>query len=218
MDNRNITKEGIVLHQSLFDQIISKSNLLISWQEFREGKKNKQDVQVFDHNLAENLISLHNDLKNKTYHHRHYISFYIHDPKLRQIHKASVRDRVLHHAIVRIIDSFFENTFIFDSYSSRIDKGTHKAVLRLKEFAWKLSRNDTKTVWALKCDIRKFFHSIDHKILFELISKKISDPDLLLLLKEIITSYPSQLDLRRSRANRERESWRPSAAEHHWEI
>jgi len=207
------------LHQSLFNQIISKRNLLISWQEFRDEKKNKQDVQVFDHNLAENLISLHNDLKNKSYQHGHYISFYIHDPKLRQIHKASVRDRVLHHAITRKIESIFENTFIFDSYSSREGKGTHKAVLRLKKFAWKLSKNDTKTVWALKCDIRKFFHSIDHKILFDQIKRRISDPDLLQLLSEIITSYPSQLDLRRSRANRERERERereqPSAAERH---
>lgn len=57
----------------------------------------------------------------------------------------------------------------------------------------------------MKCDIRKFFHSIDHQILFNQIARRISDPDLLWLLKEIITSYPSQLDLRRSRANRERE-------------
>ncbi|MCX6810000.1 MAG: reverse transcriptase domain-containing protein, partial [Candidatus Berkelbacteria bacterium] len=206
MDNRNITKNGIILHQGLFDQIISKRNLLVSWQEFREGKKNKVDVQVFEHNLAENLISLHDDLKNKTYHHGHYISFYIHDPKLRQIHKASVRDRVLHHAIIRVIESVFENIFIFDLYSSRIGKGTHKAVLRLKEFAWKLSRNDTKTVWALKCDIRKFFHSIDHKILFDLISKKISDPDLLWLLEEVIASYPSGARFACVGANIERET------------
>lgn len=180
------------MHQNIYNHIISKDNLLIAWQEFKIGKKNKNDVQIFEYNLAENIISLHNDLKTKSYQHGYYSSFYIHDPKLRHIHKASVRDRVLHHAVMRIIEPIFETSFIFDSYSSRTGKGTHKAVLRLNEFGWKLSRNNTRTVWALKCDIKKFFGSIDHQVLFDLISKRINDKEALGLIKEIIQSYPKK--------------------------
>lgn len=196
MDDYNIAKTGFVNHANLFDYIISKTNLLQSWQEFKIDKRNKIDAQIFEHELAENLFTLHSDLKSKTYRHGSYSSFYIHDPKLRHINKACVRDRVLHHAVMKQIEPYFERTFIFDSYSSRIDKGTHRAVLRLREFAWQLFRNNTKTVWMLKCDIRKFFYSIDHQILLQLIKKEISNQDTLDLIKEIIYSFPARLNLR----------------------
>lgn len=195
MDDHNVTKTSFINHIDLFDRIISKTNLLRSWQEFKIDKRNKVDSQTFEHNLAENLFALHFDLKNKTYQHGSYSSFYIHDPKLRHIHKACVRDRVLHHAIMKQIEPYFERTFIFDSYSSRIGKGTHRAVLRLREFAWGLSQNNHKTVWALKCDIRKFFDSIDHKILFQLIKNKVSDQTALGLVKEVISSCPNGIPL-----------------------
>lgn len=189
MNNGYLAEKNIVLHQNLFSKIISKENLLASWQEFKAGKKDKIDVQFFEHNLAENLIYLHNELKNKLYHHGNYTSFCIQDPKLRQISKASVRDRVVHHAIVRVLEPIFEKTFIFDSYSSRIGKGTHRAILRFKKFAWKLSKNNTKIVWVLKCDIKKYFDSVDHSILLSLIQRKISDADVLWLLKNIVNSF-----------------------------
>lgn len=194
MDNHNFAKNRFIGHINLFDLIISKTNLLRSWQEFKIDKRNKMDAQIFEHNLVENLFALHFDLKNRSYRHGRYISFYIHDPKLRHIHKASVRDRILHHAIMKQIEPYFERSFIFDSYSSRVGKGTHRAVLRLRDFAWKLSRNNTNIVWALKCDIRKFFDSIDHEILFRLIRDKISDEATLGLIKEIIDSFPLRLD------------------------
>lgn len=202
MDDHNVTKTSFINHIGLFDRIISKTNLLRSWQEFKIDKRNKVDAQIFEHNLAENLFALHFDLKNKTYRHGSYSSFYIHDPKLRHIHKACVRDRVLHHAVMKQIEPYFERTFIFDSYSSRIDKGTHRAVLRLREFAWQLSRNNTKTVWILKCDIRKFFDSIDHQILLQLIKKEISDQYTLDLISEIIDSFPARLNLGKSESKR----------------
>lgn len=133
-------------------------------------------------------------MKTKTYRHSNYKSFYIQDPKLRRIHKACVRDRVLHHAIFRILYSIFDPTFISDSYSCRIGKGTHRAVNRLQEFARKVSKNNTKNCYILKCDIKGFFDSINHNILIFLIQKKIKDRNAIWLIKEIIKSFSTSLN------------------------
>src|SRR3989344_3535193 len=102
-----------------FEEIISIENLLFAWKEFLRGKRNKKDVQEFQLHLMDNILSLHNDLKNKTYIHGGYYAFNISDPKPRNIHKASVRDRLLHHAIYRILYPYFDKKFIHDSYSCR---------------------------------------------------------------------------------------------------
>ena len=146
-------------------------------------------MQLFERNLADNLLSLHEELKNKTYCHGGYYRFLINDPKPRIIHKASVKDRLVHHAIYRKLYPFFDRKFIFDSYSCRLGKGTHKAMTRFKQFAHKLSRNNTQTLWVLKCDIRKFFDSIDHQILYNLLCDHTVDKDILWLLKNIIESF-----------------------------
>jgi len=137
----------------------------------------------------DNIYSLHNDLKNKTYRHSNYEAFKINDPKPRNIHKAIVRDRLLHHTIYRILYPYFDKKFIYDSYSCRVDKGTHKAIYRLESFIRKVSKNNTKTCWVLKCDIRKFFANIDHKILKEILSKTVFDTDTLWLLEQVIDSF-----------------------------
>src|SRR5688572_2970279 len=99
------------------DLIISLENLLEAWKEFLRGKKNKKDVGEFQLRLMDNILDLHNDLKNKTYRHDGYRAFNISDPKPRNIHKATVRDRLLHHAIYRKLSPFFNKKFIADSYS-----------------------------------------------------------------------------------------------------
>lgn len=147
------------------------------------------DVQDFEFRLEDNIFCLHQELKNKTYVHASYRRFQIFDPKHRVIHKAEVRDRVVHHAIYRILAPIFESSFIFDSYSCRIGKGTHAAVDRLAGFAGKVSKNYTGPCWALKCDIRKFFDSINHKVLERLIRNKIGDPDTLWLVEGISRSF-----------------------------
>lgn len=173
----------------MYDNIISLENLLIAWQEFLCGKKNKKDTREFGRYLMHNIISLHNDLKNKTYKHGEYKSFKISDPKPRDIHKSSVRDRLLHHAIYRVFYPHFDKRFICDSYSCRFGKGTHKAIQRFKYFAGKVSKNNTKTCWILKCDIRKFFANIDHRILLEILEKNVKDKDVIWLLGEVIGSF-----------------------------
>lgn len=180
---------------NIFEKIISLENLFLAWKEFSNGKMKKADVLQFKFNLEENLFQLHSDLKNKTYQHSHYTAFNVCDPKLRRIHKACVRDRVLHHAVFRILYPIFDKSFIFDSYSCRNEKGTHRAVLRLEQFCRKASRNNHKTIYALKCDIKKFFDSINQEILLELIGKKIDDENAIRLIQKIIESFDAGLPL-----------------------
>ncbi|MDO9399139.1 MAG: reverse transcriptase/maturase family protein [bacterium] len=177
-----------------FEDIISLENLLKAWKEFLKGKQNKKDVQEFSMYLMDNIFSLHSDLINHIYKHGSYQAFKINDPKPRDIHKATVRDRLLHHAIYRILYPFFDKTFIADSYSCRLNKGTHKAVNKFRKFAWKTSKNNTRTCWALKCDIKKFFANIDHNILISILQKYIPDENIIELLKNVIRSFSSEKD------------------------
>lgn len=154
----------------LWEQITSLENLLLGWKEFRTGKRKRKDVSKFEMSLEYNLLLLHRQLLIGNYRPSPYFSFYITDPKLRHIHKAAVRDRVVHQAVFRILNPIFDKDFIYDSYSSRSGKGTHRAVKRLQTFCRKLSRNYRRPAWILKCDIKKFFDSVDHQILMELIS------------------------------------------------
>ena len=175
-----------------YDNIISCENLLFAWKEFLRNKKNKKDVQEFRYHLADNILLLHTDLTNKTYTHGGYHAFNISDPKPRNIHKASVRDRLLHHAIYRALYFFFHQIFIADSYSCRLGKGTHKALKRFRAFGYTVSKNDIKTAWVLKCDIRKFFASIDQNILLEILRTYIPDKDILWLLEQVIHSFETK--------------------------
>lgn len=164
-------------------------NLLVAWREFLKGKRWRKDVEQFSVHLTDNIFELHRDLTNKTYHHGPYKAFRINDPKPRDIHKASVRDRLLHHAIYRIVYPYFDRKFIFDSYSCRRGKGTHRALNRFRDFAHKISKNHTRTIWVLKCDIRKFFANIDHAILEDILRRQMSNENLVFLFRKIVGSF-----------------------------
>jgi len=155
------------------------------------GKRKRKDVAVWQLHFMDNILLLHQELKNKTYRHSGYKAFKINDPKPRNIHKASVRDRLLHHAIYRILYLYFDKLFIYDSYSCRINKGTHRAVNRFRYFSSKVSKNNTKTCWVLKCDIKKFFANIDHQILQNILAKYIKDKNTFCLLSQVIDSFNS---------------------------
>ena len=127
----------------------------------------------------------------KTYRHGSYHAFNISDPKPRKIHKASVRDRLLHHAVYRMFYPFFNRTFIPDSYSCRVGKGTHKAVNRFRDFGYKVSKNNTRTAWVLKCDVRKFFASVDQRILMGIVKRYIPDENIIWLVGKIVDSFSS---------------------------
>jgi len=144
---------------------------------------------MFQAKLMDNILELNRDLKNKMYKHRSYRKFNISDPKPRVIHKATVRDRLLHHLIYQELYEYFDKKFIHDSYSCRVDKGTHRAMNRFRDFHRKVSKNNIRTCWVLKCDIKKFFANIDHEILKNILVKHIKDENTLWLLGQVIDSF-----------------------------
>lgn len=172
-----------------FQDIISIENLCLAWQEFLIGKRGRGDVREFEKNLMDNIVLLHEDLAAKRYTHSPYYSFFIHDPKLRHIHKAVVRDRLLHHAIHRILYPFFDRAFISDAYSCRLGKGVQRAMNRFQAFYMKVSRNHMRTCWVLKGDIKKCFASINQDILVGILREYISNAEIMTLLEEVIHSF-----------------------------
>ena len=176
-----------------YNNIISLENLLGAWKEFARGKRARKDVQEFERNLMTNLISLNQSLVSHTYTHSPYHQFTIADPKPRLIHKATVRDRVVHRAIYRALYWYLHPRFIDDSYSCRLGKGTHKALNRFRALAYQASENHTKTLWVLKCDVKKFFASIDQTILLRLFQVNAIagtwDNNLFNLIKGVVTSF-----------------------------
>ena len=144
---------------------------------------------LFESRLADNLTELHEMLIARTYEHAGYFAFNISDPKPRNIHKATVRDRVLHHLIYKELYWYFDTRFIHDSYSCRKNKGTHRAFERFKTFADRVSKNNTRTCYVLKCDIKKFFASIDHEVLRTILRRHIEDEEILWLINQVIKSF-----------------------------
>lgn len=142
-------------------------------------------------NFPGNFANLCKILQEKTYRPGSYSSFYVRDPKLRLIHKATVIDRIVHHIVSNELEPIFEPTFIAQSYSCRKNKGTHKGILALQKMALKASKNNKRICWSLKMDIKKFFPSVNHKILFKILTRKIQDDDFLNLLWKIIDSFYS---------------------------
>lgn len=174
----------------MFHTITSVENLLEAWKEFLRGKRRKPDVQEFGMHLMDNLFSLHRDLISGAYRHGPYHAFNISDPKPRNIHKATVRDRLLHHAIYRVLYPYFDRRFITDSFSCRVEKGTHRALNRFRTFGYKVSQNHTRTCWALKCDIKKFFANIDHTTLLKILEPYL-DEKTFWLIGMIVGSFNS---------------------------
>jgi retron-type reverse transcriptase len=172
-------------HTNLFDQIISFENLLLASRKAQKCKRFKPSVSSFNLELEKELLIIQHELKYQTYQPGSYKRFLIFDPKKRLISAAPYRDRVVHHALCNVIEPIFDKTFIYDSYACRKNKGTHKAVDRFTKFC-RLNR------YVLKCDISKYFDSVDHEILFELIARKIKDRKTLWLIKLIIASLNGQ--------------------------
>ncbi len=180
------------IFNGLYKNIINPESLFMAWSNFKKGKTRRKDVMEFEWELEQNIFELHRELTDKTYSHGDYSGFYITDPKQRHIHKATVRDRVVHHAVFQVLNPVFEPMFIANSYSCRIGKGTHKGIEAIERMGRKVSQNHTRPCFALKCDIKQFFDSIDHNVLLEILGKRIKDPDTMWLLEQIVRSYISE--------------------------
>lgn len=164
---------------NLFPEFASFPNLVAAYKKARKGAVGKLDTQTFSFQLEQELIRLHSELNGGSYRPQPYRYFKILDPKERTISVASFRDRVVHHAIIQIIEPIYERCFIHDSYATRKEKGVHKSVDQAQSFL-------NSSPWFFKSDIDKYFDSIRHDTLFSLLERKIKDLRLLGIIEAII--------------------------------
>lgn len=167
-------------------EIFTFGNIYKCYIECRRNKRNTINALNFEMNAEENILKLERELKYRTYRPSRSILFAARKPKLREVFAADFRDRVVHHILVDQLEKIWEKIFIHDSYACRKDKGTHVAIKRLQGFIRKASKNGKMRVYYLQLDIKDFFTSIDKGILFNLIRKKITDPDVLWLAETTI--------------------------------
>ncbi len=163
----------------LFDALCGFGNLHAAFKKAWRGCGRSDDACRFFFHLETNLLRLKDELENGTYQPAAYRYFTIHDPKERLISVAPFRDRVVHHALVNVLEPVFEPTFIHDSYATRKGKGTHRAVRQ----AQRLLR---KNRYYLKIDVAKFFHCIDHNVLLWLVARKVKDKAVLAVAERIV--------------------------------
>lgn len=172
-------------YNNLFDKIVSLDNLYEADKRARRQKSHRPEVMLFDKNKDNLLLDLQRKLINGEYETSEYYVFKIYEPKEREIFKLPYYpDRIVHHAIMNIMEPIWVSAFVKGTYSCIRKRGIHKALKDVK-FALK---DEINTQYCLKLDIRKFYPSIDHDILKTIIRKKIKDKRLLSLLDEIIES------------------------------
>jgi len=165
----------------LFDAVTEWDNL---WQAFSvaaRGKRRKGSAAAFEQQVADRLVTVQDELRGKTYRPGAYRHFFIHEPKRRKISAAPFRDRVVHHALCRVIEPLFEARFIADSYANRRGKGTHRALDRLQYQARRYR-------YVLRADVVQHFPSLDHDLLRGKLARVVDDPDLRWLAGVILDS------------------------------
>jgi RNA-directed DNA polymerase len=171
---------------NFYSQICNLSNLILAWRRARKGKTKKDYVMEFEKDTLRNLLKLHEELKNQTYYPKLLKTFILRDPKTRKISKSDFRDRIIHHALIRIIEPIFEKRFIYDSCANQIGKGNLFALKRLNLFLRKVTKNNTQNAYCLKADIKHYFQEVNHKILINIIKRKIIDEKVILLITKIL--------------------------------
>lgn len=171
---------------NLYPEIYNLSNLILAWKKARKHKTKKDYVIEFEANLIENLLQLQKELRNQTYFPQPLKTFILRDPKTRVISKSDFRDRIVHHALVFIIEPIFDKSFIYDSCANRIGKGNLFAIKRFELFKRKVTNNLKSKAFCLKADIKHYFEEVNHEILISFISKKIKDASVINLIKKIL--------------------------------
>lgn len=177
-------------YRNLYSQVYDFANLYEGYRAARCGKRGRREVARFEARVEDALFKLQDELREERYQPGGYRHFYIHEPKRRKISAAPFRDRVVHHALVNVIEPIFERKFIHDSYACRVGKGTHRAL-------------DQCTAWVrqypyvLQCDVAKFFPTIDHTLLLGVLERTIADPQVRRLCALIVGSGEGVLDSER---------------------
>ncbi|RJQ29229.1 RNA-dependent DNA polymerase [Candidatus Parcubacteria bacterium] len=169
-------------------RLTSFSNLCDAYKKAARRRRYKGDALRFGMNLENEILLLQKELRSGTYIPGDYRSFIRHDSKRRIIQVAPFRDRVVHHALCNCIAPLFESHFIHDSYACRKNRGTHKAIQRVERLTQSVSKNFFEPVYYMHCDVRKYFDSINHIVLFSQIMKRVYDLRTLQLIWKIIKS------------------------------
>ena len=165
----------------LFEPFTDFSNLYLAAKKALKGSHNSQEALAFYFHMEKELLQLQQELIGGTYQPGAYRYFTIKDPKERRISVAPFRDRVVHHALVNILEPIYEKRFIYYSYATRKGKGTHRAIYRAQQFL-------RKNRWFLKSDVEKYFDSVDHAILKNILQRKIRDKRFLRVLFAVINN------------------------------
>ncbi|MCG6943505.1 MAG: RNA-directed DNA polymerase [Thiohalocapsa sp.] len=167
----------------LWERLIGFDNLWLAWRRARRGKARSRGAVLFELELEENLLGLQAELASGTWTPGAYRLFSIYEHKPRLIAAAPFRDRVIHHAVMNLIEPLLDARLIDDCYACRRGRGTHRAVDRYQTWA-------RRYAYAMKLDIRRYFPSIDHRLLKECLARRIKDQAVLTLLERIIDSAP----------------------------
>jgi len=172
--------------RDLWPQLIAFDNLWQAWRQARRGKSRSAGAVTFELNLERELLALQRELADGSYQPGAYRLFTLYERKPRLIAAAPFRDRVVHHAVMNIIEPPLDRTFIFDSYACRQGKGTHAAVDRYQRWAQRYP-------YVLKLDVRRYFPSMDHALLKAKLRRRIADPRVVALLDQIIDGSPADV-------------------------
>ncbi len=172
---------------NLYPKVYDLDNLRLAEKKARKGKGNRDEVRRFEADLEDNLLTLQAELRDKTYRTSPYHTFMIYEPKEREISRLPFRDRIVHHAIMNVLEPLWVGIFSSNTYACVKKRGIHGAAKAVRKA---LALDPSGTTEALKGDIQKYYPSIDHSCLKSLVRRKIKDPDLLWLIDEIIDSAP----------------------------
>ena len=171
-------------YKHLYEQICTKENICKAYRKARLGKRKKFYVRQFEQNVHDNIELLHQQLLNESWRPLPYKQFIAYEPKERLIRAPQFRDRIVHHALIQILQPIYDKILIYDTYASLKNKGTHAAVDRLTQFL----RRDRDNAFVFHGDVRKFFDNIDHETLICILRKKIADERVISLIKKILTN------------------------------
>lgn len=176
-------------HGGLFEQIACFDNLHMAYNEARMGRRASRDVADFSLQAEERLIEIHNHLMWRSWEPGRPREFMVRDPKWRLIQAPPFADRIVHHAMVGVVEPLFERKFIHDSYACRRGKGTLAAVWRVQHFLRVARRNWGDGVYVIHADIKSFFASIRHDVLMAEIRRTIRDPGVLWLWSKVLAAH-----------------------------
>lgn len=162
-----------------FQKLIDFENLYASYTVSMRGNGKKKSAIQFSVLALENLYRMKRQLIEHTYEISKYSQFIISEPKKRLITSGAFRDKVLQHCLCDyVLLPKMKDIFLLDNYAGQIGKGTLFGLDRLSENLLDFYDKHGCEGYILKCDITKFFYSINHDIMKRIIRVYFPDEDI----------------------------------------